>query len=111
MSWYDLKELMGTYTGLERDALHVHGALFLYLIAMVVLRQGRRSLLPWLIVLAAELTNEFYDAWYNWGEALAWIWESSAKDLWNTMLWPTVLLLLGRYSDWFQRPPPAEAQP
>ncbi|HEX8364265.1 MAG TPA: hypothetical protein VF603_03160 [Allosphingosinicella sp.] len=111
MSWYDLKELMGTYTGLERDALHVHGALFLYLIAMAVLRQSRRSLLPWLIVLAAELTNEFYDAWYNWGEALAWIWESSAKDLWNTMLWPTVLLLAGRYTSWFQRPPAAEARP
>lgn len=105
MSWYDFKELIGAYTGLERDALHIHGALFLYLISMALFRRSRRSRIPWLIVLGAELTNEFYDAWYNWGEALSWIWESSAKDLWNTMLWPTVLLFVGRYTNWFQRRP------
>lgn len=111
MTWYDLKEAVGVYTGLERDALHVHGALFLYLIAMAALRRGRRSLLPWLVVFGAELANELYDAWYSWGEALSWIWESAGKDLWNTMLWPTVLLLLGRYTRWFERPAPAEARP
>jgi len=112
MSWFDLKELIGAYTGLERDALHIHGALFLYLIAMGLFRQNRRSRIPWLIVFAAELANEGYDAYFNWGEDREWILEGAAKDLWNTMLWPTVLLLVGRYTTWFQRRPlPAAAEP
>lgn len=109
MNWFDLKELLGTYTGLERDALHIHGALFLYLLAMGVFRRSRRSRIPWLIVLAAELGNEAYDIWYGWGIEHDLIFGSAAKDLWNTMLWPTVLLFVGRYTTWFQRRPPPEA--
>lgn len=111
MTWYDVKDLIGAYTGLERDALHVHAALCLYLIAMGVFRQSRRSRIPWLVVLSAELGNELYDAWYNWGEDPAWIWASAVKDLWNTMLWPTVLLFVGRYTDWFQRRSRAQPEP
>lgn len=108
MSWYDLKEMFGIYTGLERDALHIHAALFTYLIAMGLFRQNRRSRIPWLIVLAAEVANEGYDAYHNWTEfqePAIWILQGAIKDLWNTMLWPTVLLLVGRYTTWFQRRP------
>ncbi|HEX9932323.1 MAG TPA: hypothetical protein VGB08_05725 [Allosphingosinicella sp.] len=110
MTWFDLKELVGTYTGLERDALHIHGALFLYLIAMGLFRQSRRSRMPWLIVLLVELANEAYDIWYGWGIEHDLIFGSAAKDLWNTMLWPTVLLLVGRYTSWFQRRPAADLE-
>ncbi|HEX8216299.1 MAG TPA: hypothetical protein VF577_02425 [Allosphingosinicella sp.] len=110
MAWYDLKELIGLYTGLERDALHIHAALFLYLIAIGLFRQSRRSRIPWLIVFAAALANEGYDAYYNMGEDPDWVVESAVKDLWNTMLWPTVLLLVGRYTNWFQRRPPSVSE-
>ncbi|HYJ29898.1 MAG TPA: hypothetical protein VEW25_06100 [Allosphingosinicella sp.] len=111
MSWYDFKDLIGDYTGLERDALHIHAALFLYLIAMGLFRQSRRSRIPWLIVFFAELANEGHDVYYNWGEDPDWILEGAVKDLWNTLLWPTVLLLVGRYTDWFKRRPRPQAEP
>ena len=104
MTWFDIKELIEGYTGLERDALHIHAALFLYIAAMAVFRQSRRSRLPWLVVLAVELVNEGYDIYFNCCHEPYWLITGAAKDLWNTMLWPTVLLLVGRYTTWFQRP-------
>jgi len=111
MGYQDLKLLVEQYSGLEKDALHIHVALLLYLIAMFAFRQTRRSRFPWLFVLLVELANEAVDILSN--NAEAWVIEGSAKDLWNTMLWPTVLLFVGRYTDIFQHrdrtPPPAEA--
>ena len=104
MSFAEFKILIEHYTGLERDALHIHAAILLYIIAMAVFRQSRRSRFPWLVVLAAELLNEAHDLSINWFDDPAWALAGSFKDLWNTMLWPTVLLLVGRYTRWFQKP-------
>lgn len=101
--WYaDFKIFLEQYSGLERDALHIHIAILLYLLAMALFRQTRRSRIPWLIVLAIEIANEIFDIRRNLarGEALAYA--ESAKDLWNTMLWPTVLLFVGRYTSLFE---------
>jgi hypothetical protein len=114
MTYGDLKLVIEGMTGLERDALHIHGAIFLYILVMAVFRQGRRSVLPWLLVLAVELANESHDLWTNWDGGVHWAISSAIQDLWNTMLWPTVLLLVGRYTEWFQRhpaAPAAEAEP
>lgn len=102
MSYHELKVLIEAYTGLEKDALHIHAALLLYVLAMVAFRQSRRSRFPWLFVLAVELFNEFLDLrhQYRLDEPLQW--SGAAKDLWNTMLWPTVLLFIGRYTTLFQ---------
>ena len=109
MEFQDLKVAIEQYSGLDRDALHVHAALLLYLLAMVMFRQTRRSRIPWLFVLLVELANEAADlfglyAAYGVKETVASPhFSESAKDLWNTMLWPTVLLFLGRYTTLFQR--------
>jgi cell shape-determining protein MreD len=102
MTYADLKILLVDYLGLEQDALHIHGAILLYILAMFAFRQTRKSRFPWLFVLAAELANESYDLLHqhNLGEPLRW--GESLKDLWNTMLWPSVLLLVGRYTNVFQ---------
>lgn len=106
MTFADFKIMIEQYTGLERDALHIHAALLIYILAMALFRQSRRSRFPWLVVFAIELANEAYDLNRNWPEGPQWAIDSSARDLWNTMLWPTVLLLVGRYTTWFQRKPP-----
>ena len=102
MWYFDLKLFIEQYSGLERDALHIHGALLLYILAMFSLRQTRRSRFPWLLVLVAVLANEAFDLRYQYRTENTLYWESSAKDLWNTMLWPTVLLFVGRYTTLFQ---------
>ena len=98
----EMKELIERYTGLERDALHIHAALLVYILAMAIFRQTRRSRIPWLVVLVAEVANEANDLTINWADGPEWALSASFKDLWNTMLWPTVLLFVGRYTNWFR---------
>ena len=102
MEWYHVKIWIEQYSGLERDALHVHAALFLYIVAMVVFRQTRRSRFPWLFVLIVEVVNEYFDLKRAAVPDMPVAWDESLKDLWNTMLWPTVLLFIGRYTTLFQ---------
>ena len=109
MDFQDLKLAIEQFSGLDKDALHIHAALLLYLVAMVAFRQTRRSRIPWLFVLLVELANEAADlfglyAGYGLKETVGSPqFGESAKDLWNTMLWPTVLLFLGRYTTLFRR--------
>jgi cell shape-determining protein MreD len=98
----DIKIFIEAYTGLERDALHVHLALLIYMLAMFLFRQSRRSRFPWIAVLLFELANEFFDLNRQRLDGTPLDWHESAKDLWNTMLWPTVLLLVGRYTTLFE---------
>jgi hypothetical protein len=102
LTYLSVKQWLELYSGLEKDALHIHGALLLYLLAMVLFRQTRRSRFPWLFVLVVELANEAYDLRFQYLSKIPFLWGESAKDLWNTMLWPTVLLLIGRYTTLFQ---------
>ena len=107
-SFSNLKNAIAFYTGLEKDALHIHVALLLYVLALWIFRQTRRSRFPWIAVFLIEMANEGHDLIINWPEGPHWAISESAKDLWNTMLWPTVLLLVGRYTDWFSRTHPVE---
>jgi cell shape-determining protein MreD len=110
MTLGDLKILVSDYTGLEKDALHIHVALILYLGAALLFRRSPRLWPAWLLVLGVELANESYDLWQQAADGDAPRWTESLKDLWNTMLWPTALLLLARYAaPAVHRPAPPEA--
>ena len=104
MNFGDFKILLSEWMALDKDALHIHAALFLYFGAMLALRRSPRSVLPWLIVFAAEVANEGYDLWQQQADGEPPRPAEGLKDFWNTMLWPSALLLLGR---WLA---PAEAQ-
>lgn len=84
--------------GLSRDALHVHLGLLIMLLAMLVLRKSPASRVPWLCVLALELLNEVLDLLHWHGGELNLSALGGLKDIINTMLWPTVILLLARYT-------------
>lgn len=105
MDWYGFKEWVEMSTGLHMDALHVHAGVLCLILAALVLRRPLRSPLPWLVVLAIVLANEAYDLSYDPWPARADIWPNrdtqfaeSLKDAWNTMLVPTVLLILCRFA-------------
>lgn len=100
MNYTHLKDLISQYTGLEKDALHIHAALFIYILVAFLVRKSPRSALPWLAVFVIEIANEAHDVWDNWGAPAGWIIGESGKDLWNTMLWPTVLLIAVRVAGW-----------
>jgi len=80
------------------DALHVHAGIACQLLAALLLRRSLRSPIPWLVVLGLVIANEYYDlnyeVWPNRGDQ----WAESIKDGWNTMLLPTVMLLVARFA-------------
>jgi hypothetical protein len=80
---------------LSRDALHIHVGLGIYVLAMLLLQRGPASVIPWFVVLAFELVNEFFDAFHG-GHIDVDI-TGAARDVVNTMLWPTVALILTRW--------------
>lgn len=90
-----IKAAVAHWTGLERDALHIYFAVLIQLGSAAALRRSVASPWPWLIVLLFALANEYLDMHRdnlveNWEKA------ASLHDLWNTMLLPTVLLLIAR---------------
>ncbi|MFN3944141.1 MAG: hypothetical protein ACK4K7_04340 [Allosphingosinicella sp.] len=98
MDWLTLKDWLGEVTGLGEDALHIYAALVIQLTAALVLRRSLASPLPWLCVLAVLLVNEWLDITLPEGPVERWQIDGGIQDLWNTMLLPTVLLLMARYA-------------
>jgi hypothetical protein len=96
VDYADLKVLISEATAISKDLLHVHVALLLYLASVLVLGRNWRSLWPWLVVFLFELGNEAYDLWHQGAHNEAPRPAASLWDLWNTLLWPTALLLLAR---------------
>ncbi len=97
MDWEQVKSTIAVWTELERDALHIYAAILLQIGSAAVLRRSLASPLPWLAVLAAALANEVLDirrdgVFENWERSAA------LHDLWNSMLAPTILLLLARFA-------------
>jgi hypothetical protein len=80
---------------MSRDALHIHVGLGIYVLAMLILRRGPASPVPWLVVLAFELANEALDAVH--GQHFDLDITGATRDIGNTMLWPTVALLMARW--------------
>lgn len=98
MDWMGLKDLAADLL-IAKDALHIYLAFVIQVSAAALFRKPLSSGLPWLTVLLFELVNEGLDMWL--GEELhlkQWQIVGAAHDLINTMILPTVLLLLCRYA-------------
>ncbi|RSV09431.1 hypothetical protein CA242_10770 [Sphingomonas koreensis] len=67
-------------TGLAKDALHIHVGLIVFFAA----------------ALAAALAGEAWDLWESLSEGRRILLWANWKDVWNTMLWPSAILLLAR---------------
>jgi hypothetical protein len=93
--WIGYKTRLVEYVGLTNDAMHVHGSILILFVSAMILRRRPDSPWCWLIVLAAELFNEYADLkGLAPGEASI---DASIHDLYNTMLWPTIIVILGRF--------------
>lgn len=114
MSWFEIKQWLSIASGLNMDALHVHAGVLGQILAALVLRRSLASPWPWLAVLAFVLGNEYYDYRYEvWPERSEQQAEA-IRDIWNTMLVPSLLLLLARFLPRLMRPnplPPAADHP
>ena len=89
------------HLGLAKDALHIHVGLLLFVGSALLFRWPIRSWKPWGMVLVAAFLGEAWDLrdslvyrtridlWANW------------HDVWNTMVWPSLFLLLARTTSLF----------
>jgi hypothetical protein len=98
MDWFELKHMLSLLSGLHMDALHVHVGVLAQLAAAAMLRRSLASPWPWLALLIALCANEWFDLAYETWPDRDEQWAESIEDLWNTMLLPTVLLLLARFA-------------
>jgi len=98
MDWVQFKDYLSQVTELSQDALHIYAAILVQFVAAIVLRRPIAHPLPWLFLLAFLLVNEAADLRQPGRPVEEWQVLGSIQDLWNTMLLPTVLLLLARYA-------------
>ena len=90
------------HTLLARDALHIYVALILFFGAMLLFRWRLGSWRPWVVVLAAALIGEIWDIMDSVVYKQPIAWGGSAKDIWNTMFWPTAIMILARHTTIFR---------
>ncbi len=98
-----LKLAIVAVTGLSKDTLHVYVGLATFVLAALLLRKPERSIVPWLFVLAIAILGEIVDMHEDLRILAYWRWLDSLHDIVNTLFWPTVLLLLARFSKIFER--------
>lgn len=84
------------HLGLAKDALHIYVGLTLFFGTALLFGWKLSSWRPWAVVAAAALAGEVWDLrdclvhqipidlWANW------------HDLWNTLFWPTIIMVLAR---------------
>ena len=83
---------------LSRDALHVYVGLATFLLAALLFRRPLRSFAPLLAVVVVALLVEAVDLRDDLATRGYMRWLASTHDFVNTLFWPTVLLLLARFT-------------
>jgi hypothetical protein len=107
-SFQAFKIYLVSLTGLGKDAMHVHIGLAVFIFVRLLWRWRFGWSVAWFSALAAALAGEFLDIRSSVpGIETMQPDQSNWHDLWNTMLWPSVLFILGR---WLQ-PRPKPPQP
>ena len=88
---------------LGKDALHIYVGLAVFLASAAVFRWPIRSWRPWIAALCAALAGEIWDLrdTFTFGGTLRL--EANLKDVLNTIFWPTMLMLLARWTKILKR--------
>ncbi|MXP09659.1 hypothetical protein [Pseudoblastomonas halimionae] len=88
---------------LAKDALHIYVALLVFFGACLVFGWKARDWKPLAAVVLVALFGEAWDMRDRMVQDIAPDYAAHLKDLWNTMLAPTAIVLLARFSNVFQR--------
>lgn len=98
MDWMGLKGL-GSELGLAKDALHIYGAVAIQIVSALLFRRSLGNWLPWFVVLFAAMLIEAGDMWFGEEAHIQqWQIDGAKHDMLNTMVLPSVLLVLARYA-------------
>ena len=95
-SWYEAKMFIEHASLVSSDALHLLVGTLAWLAIAFALRKSITRWAPWLILLFLIAFNETVDLWIERWPDLAMQYGESAKDVFLTMVLPTVLMLTAR---------------
>ena len=88
---------------LAKDALHIYVALLVLFGSALLFGWRLSSWRPWLLVAFAALAGEAWDIRDRAAAGIAQDWGGNLHDVWNTLFWPTAILLLARRTRLFGR--------
>ncbi|OWQ90585.1 hypothetical protein [Sphingopyxis witflariensis] len=91
------KSWLVTTDDLSKDALHIYFGLALFVTVRLIWRRRGGWLVAWLAVLAMACGGEFLDMTAEANRAAIQPDAAHWHDIWNTLFWPTVLLIVGRW--------------
>ena len=91
------KSWLVTTADLSKDALHIYFGLALFVTVRLIWRRRGGWLVAWLAVLAMACGGEFLDMTAEANRAAIQPDAAHWHDIWNTLFWPTVLLIVGRW--------------
>ena len=91
------KSWLVTATDLSKDALHIYFGLALFMLVRLARRWRGGWVAAWLAVLVMACGGEWLDMTAEFSNAAIQPDAAHWHDIWNTMFWPTVLLLVGRW--------------
>ena len=91
------KSWLVTTADLSKDALHIYFGLALFVTVRLIWRRRGGWLVAWLAVLAMACGGEWLDMTAEVSRSSIQPDAAHWHDIWNTMFWPTVLLLVGRW--------------
>jgi thiol:disulfide interchange protein len=86
---------------LAKDALHIYVALIVFFGACLLFGWKARDWKPLAAVLLVALLGEAWDIRDRFVQDIRADYPAHIKDLWNTLLAPTAILLLARFSKVF----------
>lgn len=102
LDFQQFKVMMLEWSGLAKDALHIYAGLALFLFIRLVWRRKGGWVLGWLATLMLACGVEWLDLLAESSNSAIQPDAAHWHDIWNTMFWPTILLLVGR---WLQPAP------
>ncbi|MBX3564285.1 MAG: hypothetical protein KF730_06870 [Sphingomonas sp.] len=103
-----VKLWLAQHVTLAKDALHIYVALMVLFGVALAFKWPLRSWKPWAAVLAVALIGEAWDLRDSMVYHTPIRLGANFHDIWNTMFWPTAILLLARFTPLLgQQAPPS----
>jgi hypothetical protein len=103
-SWEETKLLFERATDISKESLHIFAGVLIMLVAAGILRKPVSTRWPWLVVLAFAVLNEVIDLYVAQWPHPGMQFGESIKDLFVTMLLPSVLLFTAKKTPGIYRP-------
>ena len=92
-----MKNLIVDGVGFQRDALHIHFGLLIFMMAAWGMKGPRRYLIAAALVFAIALVAEIWDHIYEISIGKSCDWPDHLSDLFNTCIWPLLIALFWRW--------------